>query len=781
MSNSCCDSKLPTPHNKSKDLVCGMNVDPTDSYEFEHHGTSHYFCSEGCRDEFKTKPDAYIHGRVKDDPGADLGATYTCPMHPQIRQIGPGSCPLCGMALEQDVVSLDDGPNPELVDFMRRLRIAASLSVVVFAISMSEMLPGMPLQAAISPKILVWIQFALSTPVVLWAGLPFFVRGWQSLAHRSLNMFTLIAIGTVAAYLYSVAAVFAPGWFPSSLVDHSGLIPVYFEASAVIVTLVLLGQVFELRARSATGGAIRALLGLAPKTARRVDPDGIEKDVAIEQVKVGDRLRVRPGEKLPVDGIVLEGQSSVDESMVTGESMPAEKEKGSNVTSGTLNMSGGFLMEAKRVGSDTILAQIVKTVSEAQRSRAPIQRLADRVASYFVPAVLLCALAAGILWAWLGPEPKFAHAVIHAVAVLIIACPCALGLATPMSIMVGTGRGAILGVLFKNAESLELMEKVDTLVFDKTGTLTEGKPKLIQVRPQSGFTEQQLLRYAAAIERASEHPLAAAILAGAEAKGLASQSLPQAEAFKAISGQGVSATIDGKQISFGNRALIASMDLPGLTELDLSADELRKQAQTVMFLAIDGQLAGIFGVADPIKATTSRALDELRQDGIRLVMLTGDQLATAQAIAGQLGITEIHAGIMPDQKSKIVAALQAQGRNVAMAGDGVNDAPALATANVGIAMGTGTDVAIQSAGITLLKGDLMGVVRARHLSHATLRNIRQNLFFAFVYNGLGVPLAAGVLYPSFGLTLSPMIAAAAMSLSSVSVIVNALRLRKAKV
>ncbi len=699
---------------------------------------------------------------------------YICPMHPQIVQDEPGTCPLCGMALEPQTATLEEEANPELIDMSRRFWFSAAFALPVMILAMGHMIPGNPLGHLASPRVTAWAELALATPVVLWAGWPLWVRGWQSIAHRSLNMFTLIALGVGVAYLYSVVATLAPGIFPASFRDADGKVGLYFEAAAVITTLVLLGQVLELRARSRTGGAIRALLGLAPKAARLVRDDGSEEDVPLEQVQVDQRLRVRPGEKVPVDGTILEGTSAVDESMMTGESMPVEKHAGDRVIGGTVNGTGGFIMRAERIGRDTLLAQIVQMVSEAQRSRAPIQRLADLVASWFVPAVMGTAGVTFVLWALLGPEPALAYAVVNAVAVLIIACPCALGLATPMSIMVGVGRGASAGVLIKNAEALEIMEKVDTLIVDKTGTLTEGKPRLVSVLEVSGRGEASLLRLAASLERGSEHPLAAAIVAGALARKLA---LAVVENFQSLTGRGITGTVDGHSVALGNRKLLEELDVePG--ELDESAERLRAEGQTVVFLAIDGAPAGLLGVVDPVKDSTAEAIELLKADGVRVVMLTGDSRRTAQAVARGLGIEQVEAEVLPDQKSQVVKRLQAEGRTVAMAGDGVNDAPALAQAHVGIAMGTGTDVAMQSAGVTLVKGDLRGIVRARTLSRATMRNIRQNLFLAFVYNALGVPIAGGILYPFFGILLSPMIAAAAMSLSSVSVIGNALRLRR---
>jgi Cu+-exporting ATPase len=699
---------------------------------------------------------------------------YTCPMHPEIVRDAPGSCPICGMALEPRTVSGGEEHNEELEDMTRRFKIGLLLTIPLLLLAMSDLIPGQPLQHAVSMRLLKGVQLAFATPVVLWGGWPFFQRGWASIVNYSLNMFTLIAIGTGVAYWYSVIATFFPGIFPASFRGHGDEVGVYFEVSAVIVVLVLLGQVLELRARSQTSSAIKALLGLAPKTARVIRDDGTEKEISLEVIKPGDRLRVRPGEKVPVDGIVLEGTSSVDESMVTGEPMPVEKSKGDKVTGGTVNGTGGFIMQAERVGSETLLAQIVRMVSEAQRSRAPIQRLADVVSSYFVPAVILAAIITFAVWGLAGPEPRLAHAIVNAVAVLIIACPCALGLATPMSIMVGTGRGAVAGVLIKNAEALEVMEKIDTLIVDKTGTLTEGKPRLTSIVPVDGMSESELLRLAASIERGSEHPLAAAIVAGAQQRNL---KLSEAQDFQSITGKGVVGRVDHRQVALGNTKLLEQLNIEagGLIE---RAETLRKEGETVMFVAVDDRLSGLVGVSDPIKESTVEAIRALHEDGIRIVMVTGDNRTTAEAVARKLNIDEVQADVLPEQKGEVVKRLQAQGRLVAMAGDGVNDAPALAQAQVGIAMGTGTDVAIESAGVTLLKGDLRGIVRARTLSRATMRNIRQNLFFAFIYNALGVPIAAGVLYPVFGLLLSPIIASAAMSFSSVSVIGNALRLRK---
>jgi Cu+-exporting ATPase len=694
-------------------------------------------------------------------------------MHPEIVREKPGACPICGMALEPRTVTVEEETNPELADMTRRFWVSLGLTVPIFFLAMSEMLPGQPVQRALSPDLLTWLQLALATPVVLWGGWPFFQRGWASIVNRSLNMFTLIAIGAGTAYVYSVIATLFPGLFPESFRAHGGEVAVYFEAAAVITTLVLLGQVLELRARSQTSSALKALLGLAPNVARVLRDDGAEEDIPLDRVQPEDRLRVRPGEKVPVDGVVLEGASAVDESMVTGEPIPVEKTPGARVTGGTVNGTGSFVMRAERVGSDTLLAQIVRMVSEAQRSRAPIQRLADVVSSYFVPAVVVVAFLTFVIWALYGPEPRMAYAIINAVAVLIIACPCALGLATPMSIMVGTGRGATAGVLIKNAEALEVLEKVDTLVVDKTGTLTEGKPRLTSVIALPGQDEAKLLRLAASLERESEHPLAAAIVAGAQAKNLP---FSAAESFRSITGKGVTGAVGGRVVALGNQKLFEELTIDS-NALSERAEALRRDGQTVMFVAVDGRPAGLLGVADPIKDSTLEAVTMLREDGIRIIMLTGDSRTTAEAVARRLNINSVKAEVLPEQKSEVVTRLQTVGRVVAMAGDGVNDAPALARAQVGIAMGTGTDVAIESASVTLVKGDLRGIVRARRLSRGTMRNIRQNLFFAFIYNVLGVPLAAGVLYPLFGVLLSPMIAAAAMTFSSVSVIANALRLR----
>ncbi len=748
------------------DPVCGMTVDPaTAKHRFEHDGQAYYFCGAGCRFKFAADPGKYLHPATP--PPANADAIYTCPMHPQIRQRGPGACPICGMALEP-LNAADASPNAELIDMTRRFWIGLALTAPVFALEMGGHL--FDLEHAIAPKLSTWIQLALSTPVVLWAGWPFFVRAWASLINRALNMFTLIALGTGTAYGYSLLATFAPWLFPPNMAMH-GTVPVYFEAAAVITVLVLLGQVLELRAREQTGGAIRALLNLAPARARRIAQDGREDDVPLEQVIVGDRLRIRPGERVPVDGAILDGASAVDESLVTGEAMPVEKHPGDKLIGGTVNGTGTLVMRAEKIGAETMLARIVQMVSEAQRSRAPIQRLADRVSAVFVPAVLLSAAIAFAAWMIFGPQPALPHALVAAVSVVIIACPCALGLATPMSIMVGVGRGALAGILFKSAQALERFEAVDTLVVDKTGTLTEGKPRVTAIVPETGFDEIGLLSLAASLEQASEHPLAAAIVSEAKTRGAA---LLKAENFQSVTGQGVRGTVNGKYVAVGTAKLLGEIDI---APLEARADALRRDSATAMFVAVDGRPAGILAIADPIKPTTPHALARLKTDGIRIVMLTGDNRATAEAVAAQLGITDIEAEVLPDGKQQVIKRLRAAGRVVAMAGDGVNDAPALAEADVGIAMGAGTDVAMQSAGVTLVKGDLMGIVRAQALSRAVMANIRQNLVLAFVYNMLGVPLAAGALYPAFGLLLSPVVAAAAMSFSSVSVIANALRLR----
>jgi len=753
------------------DPVCGMRVDPaTAKARADYRGESYYFCCTGCQAKFAADPEKYL--KPREAASVVEGAIYTCPMHPQIRQVGPGPCPICGMALEPEIASAETAPNPELADMTRRFWIGLALALPVMLLEMSGHFGMRWLDPAASN----YAQFAFATPVVLWAGSPFFVRGWQSLVTRNLNMFTLIAMGVGVAYVYSLFATFTPDIFPHAVRGH-GAPAVYFEAAAMITVLVLMGQVLELRARAATSGAIRALLNLAPKTARRLRQDGSDEDISLDAVKVGDRLRVRPGDKVPVDGVVLEGRSAVDESMVTGESMPVTKTKDSRVIGGTLNASGSFVMRADRIGRDTLLAQIVQMVSQAQRSRAPIQRLADRVASWFVPTVIAVALIAFAAWAMFGPEPRFAFGLVAAVSVLIIACPCALGLATPMSIMVGVGRGAQHGVLIKNAEALERMEAVDTLVVDKTGTLTEGKPKVVAIVPLAGRNENEVLRLAASVERGSEHPLASAILAAATERKLA---LSPVRGFDAPAGKGVIGMVDKQRLALGNAKFLAELNIDA-SALAADAERLRGDGDTAIFLAVDGKPAGIIAVADPIKASTPEAMKALTAAGVRVVMLSGDNRTTAQAVAKRLGIGEVEAEVLPARKNTVVEDLRRQGRIVAMAGDGVNDAPALAAADVGIAMGSGSDVAIESAGITLISGDLAGIVKARALSAAVMRNIRQNLFFAFVYNAAGVPIAAGVLYPVFGLLLSPVIAAAAMALSSVSVVGNALRLRRAKV
>jgi heavy metal translocating P-type ATPase len=758
----------------AKDPVCGMMVDPTATpHHASHDGEDYHFCSAGCRTKFADDPLRYLSAGDTEAAVAQPGAIWTCPMHPEIRQDHPGPCPICGMALEADLVTADTGPSGELLDMSRRFWIALLLTIPVFVLEMgSHLFPA--LHDLVPARLSGWLQFALATPVVLWAGWPFFERGWVSIRTRNLNMFTLIAMGTGVAWAYSVVATFAPTIFPAAFRMMDGTVAVYFEAAAVITVLVLLGQVLELRARERTSGAIKALLNLAPKTARRIGADGNDEEVSLDQVAVGDHLRVRPGEKVPVDGKVEEGRSSLDESMVTGESMPVTKALGDVVIGGTINQSGALVIRAEKVGRDTMLARIVQMVADAQRSRAPIQRLADQVAGWFVPAVLLIALIAFGVWGIWGPEPRLAHGLIAAVAVLIIACPCALGLATPMSIMVGIGRGAGLGVLIKNAEALERMEKVDTLVVDKTGTLTEGRPSVTRIIPAAGYQETEVLRLAAGVERASEHPLALAVVAAAKDRGIA---LPEVTDFDSPTGKGAIGTVDGKRITLGNARFLSESGID-VGALEQKADELRQDGATAIFLGIDGQAAGILAIADAIKATTAEAIAALRKEGIRVVMLTGDNRTTAQAVGRKLGIDDVEAEVLPDQKSAVVARLKAEGRIVAMAGDGVNDAPALAAADVGIAMGSGTDVAIESAGVTLLKGDLNGIVRARRLSEATMSNIRQNLFFAFIYNAAGIPIAAGLLYPIFGILLSPIIAAAAMALSSASVVTNALRLNR---
>jgi Cu+-exporting ATPase len=764
-----------------KDPVCGMDVDPADSAgESSFQGKTFHFCSEHCLQEFKKSPAKYLEesGRDKQASPSASDVIYTCPMHPQIRQTGPGSCPICGMNLEPLEVSLhDDGPDPELLDYSRRLKWGAAFTVPLLALSMSELLSKNPLGALTGSPWFNWIQLALAAPVVLWAGLPLFQKAYSSVKTRHLNMFTLIGLGTSVAFIFSVIATGAPGIFPEALRMHGGHIGVYFEAAAAIITLVLMGQVLEMKARGQTSAAIKALLKLAPNTARIVREGGQEEDIPIDDVHYGDHLRVRPGEQIPVDGIVLSGASSIDESMMTGEPIPVEKTKDDKVTAGTTNQTGSLIIQAKGVGKDTLLSQIVRMVNEAQRSRAPIQKLADSVSAWFVPVVVIIAALTAVAWGIFGPAPAYAYAMVNAVAVLIIACPCALGLATPMSIMVATGRGAQSGILIRNAESLETMEKVDTLVLDKTGTLTEGRPKLVTVYAEPGFDEKQILSFAVGLEKGSEHPLARAVLEGAKVRGL--NETGDASEFLSITGKGISGNLFGKKVLLGNSKLLEDAGISTSAYLK-KADELRAKGQTILFLAIDQKAAGFLGVADPVKESSREAIQSLKALGLRIVMVTGDNKITAAAVAAEVGIEEVHADILPEEKGSIVKKLQSEGRKVAMAGDGVNDAPALSQADVGIAMGTGTDIAMQSAGITLVKGDLRGILRARNLSHATLGNIRQNLFFAFGYNALGVPIAAGVLYPFLGILLSPMIASAAMSLSSVSVIGNALRLKRVK-
>ncbi len=809
----------------SIDPVCGMTVDPTAAAgSHEYNGQTYYFCSTHCLNKFREDPERFLdkateprasqpvgiqretkptaaavahsyicpmHPEVRQDkPGScpkcgmalepvtvtapQQRIEYTCPMHPEIVRDEPGNCPLCGMALEPRTITLAEEENHELKDMRRRFWVCVVLTIPLFLIGMGDLIPGAPLERIVSPGVLPWLQLLLASPVVLWGGWPFFVRAWQSVVHRSLNMFTLIGLGVGVAYGYSVVGTLFPDIFPHSFRAHGGTVPIYFEAAAVITTLVLLGQVLELKARSQTSSAIKALLGLAPKTARRVAADGSEQDVPLDQVQVGDLLRVRPGEKVPVDGVVVEGSSAVDEAMVTGEPIPVEKTAGERVIGATINGTGSLIVKAERVGSETLLSQIVQMVAEAQRSRAPIQKLADLVAAYFVPAVILAAIITFAVWATMGPEPRMAYAIINAVAVLIIACPCALGLATPMSIMVATGKGAQAGVLFKNAEAIEVLRDVDTLVVDKTGTLTEGKPKLVTVFPIAGVNERELLRVAASLERGSEHPLAAAIVSGAQERGV---EVVNTKSFESITGKGVKGQVDGHTVALGNRTLLDDLGID-VSELAEQAEKFRADGQTVVFVAIDGKAAGLVGVADPIKDSTPEAIKQLHEERIRVVMMTGDSRTTANAVAAKLNIDEVVAEVLPNQKAEIVKRFQSEGHKVAMAGDGINDAPALAQAHVGIAMGTGTDVAMESAGVTLVKGDLRGIVRARKLSRATMGNIKQNLFFAFIYNVMGVPIAAGVLYPFLGLLLNPMIAAAAMSFSSVSVIGNALRLRR---
>ena len=767
------------------DPVCGMSVNPSKAAgNYEYRGETYYFCGLGCAEKFRAHPDSYLKPKepapiavAATTRGGQVGGQveYTCPMHPDVRQMGPGSCPKCGMALEPSEATGEES-NPELVDMTRRFRTSLALTLPTLLLMVSSFIPDDPLKHLLGSGPSLWLEFALATPVVLWGGWPFFQRGWMSVVYRNLNMFTLISLGAGAAYFYSVFALLFPRFIPASFRDMSGDLAVYFEPASVIVTLVLLGQVLELRARSQTSSALKALLGLAPKTARIVREDGSEEDIPLDRVIAGDRLRVRPGEKVPVDGMVLEGTSSVDESMVTGEPMPVEKTADARITGGTVNGTGTFIMRADRVGAETLLAQIVRMVGDAQRTRAPIQSLADVVASWFVPAVILIAVITFAVWAIWGPEPRLAHALVNAVSVLIIACPCALGLATPMSIMVGTGRGAQAGVLIRNAAALETLEKVDTLVIDKTGTLTEGKPKLITLESADGREDLEMLRLLASLEKASEHPLACAIVAGAKERRL---QLTKTDNFASITGKGVTGTVEGHSVAVGTAKLLEGLSIDPQS-LVKRAGELRQQGQTVMLVAIDGRAAGLVGVADPIKPSTPEAIQLLHAEGIRLVMLTGDNRTTAQAVASKLGIDDIQADVLPDKKAEAVKQLQSQGRVVAMAGDGVNDAPALAQADVGIAMGTGTDVAMESSGITLVQGDLRGIARARRLSRGAMRNIRQNLFFAFFYNVLGVPIAAGALYPFFGLFLSPMIASAAMTFSSFSVITNALRLRRLK-
>jgi Cu+-exporting ATPase len=763
------------------DPVCGMEVDPVSSgYKAEFGGAAYYFCSARCKETFTAEPARYARARTPPEPPAphgeaESGTIYTCPMHPEIRQPNPGNCPVCGMALEPVISSAEEGPSPELADMTRRFWIALILSLPVVLLEMGGHVLDLHLPVAQQES--NWLQFAFATPAVLWAGWPFFERGARSVAARHLNMFSLISLGTGIAWLYSAVAVLAPGLFPEEVRSPEGAVPVYFEAAAVITVLVLLGQVLELRARERTSNAIRALLELAPKTARRLRSDGSDEEVSLDVVAAGDRLRVRPGEKVPVDGIILNGRGTIDESLVTGESLPVSKEAGATVIGGTLNQSGSFIMRAEKVGSETLISQIVQLVAKAQRSRAPIQRLADQVSAWFVPLVLVVALTAFGAWAAFGPEPRLSYALIAAVSVLIIACPCALGLATPMSIMVGVGRGAQSGILIKNAEALERMEKADTLAIDKTGTLTEGRPRVTAVRPCGGLGEDELLRLAASLERGSEHPLAAAIVAAAAERKL---ELSEPAAFEAVPGKGVTGEAGGRRLVVGSAGFVreSGISTAGLLR---EADGLRKEGATVVFVGLDGQAAGLIAISDPVKQGAAKAVKALLAEGMRVVMVTGDNRTTAEAVARKLGIAEVKAGVLPASKSAIVEELRAQGRIVAMAGDGVNDAPALAAADVGIAMGTGTDIAIESAGITLLKGDLKGILRARRLSEKTMRNIRQNLFFAFAYNAAGVPVAAGILYPSFGLLLSPVIAAAAMSVSSVSVVANALRLRNAEI
>jgi Cu+-exporting ATPase len=781
-----------TEPGKHIDAVCGMAVDPaTAAGSFAHAGTTYYFCSKHCLEKFRGNPEVFLNkstppmaqpiGISRLKPGPEPSASvaigsdqsYTCPMHPEIVRDAPGSCPICGMALEPRTVTLDEPENPELREMTRRFWLSLVLTLPLLLIGISEFLPSLDLERFMSMRTWPWLELALATPVVLWGAAPFFVRAWQSLVNRSLNMFTLIGLGVSVAYVFSVIAVVWPSLFPVSFRDTSGAVPVYFEAAAVITTLVLLGQVLELRARSRTGAAIKSLLGLAPKTARRILSDGSDEAVPLDQIKRGDKLRVRPGEKVPVDGGVIEGSSAVDESMVTGEPIPVAKGAGDKVIGATVNATGSFVMQAERVGAETLLSQIVQMVAEAQRSRAPIQKLADRVSAYFVPAVVAIAALTFFAWSIWGPQPRMAYGLVNAVAVLIIACPCALGLATPMSIMVATGKAAQSGVLFRNAEAIEVLREIDTLVVDKTGTLTEGKPKLVSIVPAQGFDEVKLLRLAASLERGSEHPLAAAIVSGAAERGI---ELITASDFASITGKGVTGIVAGQMVGLGNRALLEDLNVD-VQGLDRQAEELRRLGQTVMYVSVEGKAMGLVAVADPVKDSTAQAIKELQHENIRIVMLTGDSEATARAVASKLGLDDVFAEVLPQQKRDLIKRLQNEGRRVAMAGDGINDAPALAQADVGIAMGTGTDVAMESGAVTLIKGDLRGIVRAIKLSRATMRNIKQNLFFAFLYNALGIPIAAGLLYPFFGILLSPMIAAAAMSFSSVSVIANSLRLR----
>ncbi|MBI5941132.1 MAG: heavy metal translocating P-type ATPase [Caulobacterales bacterium] len=772
--HSCCTSE-PKSNGSVIDPVCGMTVDPeTSPHHASNAGLDYHFCSAGCRTKFLADPEKYLSKTRAEEPAPVPGAIYTCPMHPEIRQVGPGSCPICGMALEPETVTADSGPNPELADMTRRLWVAVALSLPVFALEMSGHL--FDLHALMPGQLSNWIQFALATPVVLWAGWPFFERGWASLQTRNLNMFTLIAMGVGVAWIYSVVAVAAPGVFPAAFRNMDGSVPVYFEAAAVITALVLLGQVLELRAREQTSGALKALLDLAPKTARRIRSDGSDEEVTLDLIVVGDRLRVRPGEKVPVDGEIVEGRATLDESMVTGESMPVTREVGEAVIGGAINKTGSFVMRADKVGADTLLSRIVPMVAQAQRSRAPIQRLADRVSGWFVPAVILVAVIAFAAWSFVGPDPRLGYALVAAVSVLIIACPCALGLATPVSIMVGVGRGAQAGVLIRSAEALERFEKVDTLVVDKTGTLTEGRPAVTALQPVAGLDRLELLRLAASLERGSEHPLAEAILRAATDEGVP---LVEATEFNSPVGRGVVGVVDGRKVAIGSRSFAREQGAD-IAPLEADADTLRRQGATVVFVALDGTMGGLIGIADPIKANARATIDELKAAGLRIVMMTGDNETTARAVADRLGIKEVTAEVLPQDKASVVERLRREGRVVAMAGDGVNDAPALAAADVGIAMGAGADVAIESAGVTLLRGDLTGILKARTLSRAVMRNIRQNLVFAFIYNVGGVPIAAGVLYPIFGQLLSPAIAAAAMALSSVSVIGNALRLRNVK-